>query len=97
MDKPDTGDKPEGTYNPKYDYVFMKPDKTELVFIGHNMKEMISNVIAITKEHYDLEYAFSRNTVYNLMHRQDKVNNFYRAKLKIKKHVTEKVFTHKTQ
>ena len=84
MDKPAM----EGNYNPKYDYVFMKPDKTELVFTGHNMKEMISNVVVITKEHYDLEYPITRNTVYNLMHRPAVAHKFYKAKLKIKKHVT---------
>ena len=79
-----------GTYNPLYDYVFTKPDKSQLEFIGHNMKDLISNVQNLIKEHYDLEYSFNRHTVYNIMHRPDKANAFYKAKLKITKHIANK-------
>lgn len=74
--------------NVKYDYEFYKPDKTYLSYSCHTMQEVINTVTALTKTYYDLDYPFSRNTVYNIMSRPGVAHQFYVNKLKIRKHAS---------
>jgi len=69
----------------KYDYDFVKPDKSIITFTGHTMPEVLANVKQLTKTHYDIEFKISRDTIYNIMRRPDVAHKFYASKLVVRK------------
>ena len=69
----------------KYDYDFVKPDKSIITFTGQTMPDLLANVKILTKTHYDIEFKISRDTVYNIMHRPEVAHKFYASKLIVRK------------
>lgn len=69
----------------KYDYDFVKPDKSIITFTGHSMADLLNNVKTLTKTHYDIEFKISRDTIYNIMRRPDVAHKFYASKLVVRK------------
>lgn len=69
----------------KYDYDFIKADKTTVSFRNETMQVMIANIEKLIKDEYDFEYKFSRDKIYNLMNRPDHANCFIQAKVKVRR------------
>jgi hypothetical protein len=71
----------------KYDYDFIKADKSTISFRNETMQIMIANIEQLIMNEYDFEYKFSRDKVYHLMNRPEHANCFIQAKIKIRRAV----------
>jgi len=71
--------------NMRYDFDFILPDKTVITYTGKRCAEAVELIIQLAKDKYDVDYKFTKYTLYNLTIRPEKAHSFFKNKLRIRK------------
>lgn len=71
----------------RYEFDFILPDKSIITYTGQTCAQVVENIIELAKTHYDVDYKFTKHTLYNLTVRPEKAHSFYRQKVIVRKKI----------